>query len=46
MIASNNNHRDYRDSSDGALTVENLSKVYVSAMGKVVSLRNVSSHSE
>jgi putative ABC transport system ATP-binding protein len=42
MIASNNNHRDYRDSSDGALTVENLSKVYVSAMGKVVSLRNVS----
>jgi putative ABC transport system ATP-binding protein len=42
MIVSNNNHRDYRDSSDGALTVENLSKVYVSAMGKVVSLRKVS----
>jgi putative ABC transport system ATP-binding protein len=42
MIVSNNNHRHYRDSSDGALTVENLSKVYVSAMGKVVSLRKVS----
>jgi putative ABC transport system ATP-binding protein len=42
MIVSNNNHRDYRDSSDGALTVENLSKVYVSEMGKVVSLRKVS----
>jgi putative ABC transport system ATP-binding protein len=38
----NNNHRDYSDSSEATLTVENLSKVYVSAMGKVVSLRNVS----
>ena len=42
MIISNNNHSDYTDSSEATLTVENLSKVYVSAMGKVVSLRNVS----
>jgi putative ABC transport system ATP-binding protein len=42
LIISNNNHRDYSDSSEATLTVENLSKVYVSAMGKVVSLRNVS----
>jgi putative ABC transport system ATP-binding protein len=42
MIISNNNYRDYSDSSEATLTVENLSKVYVSAMGKVVSLRNVS----
>jgi len=41
MIISNNN-RDYSDSSETTLTVANLSKVYVSAMGKVVSLRNVS----
>ena len=42
MIISNNNHSDYSDSSEATLSVENLSKVYVSAMGKVVSLRNVS----
>jgi putative ABC transport system ATP-binding protein len=42
MFVSNNNHRDYSDSSDAALTVENLSKIYVSSMGKVVSLTNVS----
>src|SRR6202162_3544548 len=42
MFVSNNNHRDYNDSSEAALTVENLSKVYASAMGKVVSLRKVS----
>jgi putative ABC transport system ATP-binding protein len=41
MTISGNNYRDYRDSSESTLTVENLSKVYVSAMGKVVSLRNV-----
>jgi putative ABC transport system ATP-binding protein len=41
MLVSNNN-RDYSDSSETTLTVANLSKVYVSAMGKVVSLRNVS----
>jgi len=41
MIISNDN-RDYSDSSETTLTVANLSKVYVSAMGKVVSLRNVS----
>ncbi len=41
MIIGVNNHRNYGDSSEAALTVENLSKVYVSAMGKVVSLRNV-----
>ena len=42
MFVSNNNHRDYSDSSDAALTVENLSKIYVSSMGTVVSLTNVS----
>src|SRR5437899_12544074 len=36
------NQPNYTDSSEATLTVENLSKVYVSAMGKVVSLRNVS----
>jgi putative ABC transport system ATP-binding protein len=41
MTISGNNYRDYSDSSESTLTVENLSKVYVSAMGKVVSLRNV-----
>ncbi len=37
-------HEDtfYRRSSESALRVENLSKMYVSSMGKVVSLRNVS----
>ena len=39
---SNTNHRYYVDSTEIALKVENLSKVYVSSMGKVVSLRNVS----
>ena len=33
--------RDYTDSSEITLKVENLSKVYLSSMGKVVSLRNV-----
>jgi putative ABC transport system ATP-binding protein len=42
MFVSNNNYRDYNDSSEATLTVENLSKVYASAMGKVVSLREVS----
>lgn len=32
----------YRGDSESALRVENLSKIYVSSMGKVVSLRNVS----
>src|SRR5919108_5452621 len=32
----------YRVGSESALRVENLSKIYVSSMGKVVSLRNVS----
>ena len=39
---SNTNHQYYVDSTEIALKVENLSKVYVSSMGKVVSLRNVS----
>ena len=39
---SNTNHQYYVDSNEVALRVENLSKVYVSSMGKVVSLRNVS----
>src|SRR5439155_5204827 len=38
---SNTNHQYYVDSTEIALKVENLSKVYVSSMGKVVSLRNV-----
>jgi putative ABC transport system ATP-binding protein len=42
MFVSNNNYRDHSDSSEATLTVENLSKVYASAMGKVVSLRKVS----
>jgi putative ABC transport system ATP-binding protein len=42
MFVSNNNYRDYNDSPEATLTVENLSKVYASAMGKVVSLRKVS----
>jgi putative ABC transport system ATP-binding protein len=41
MFVSNNNYRDYNDTSEATLTVENLSKVYASAMGKVVSLRKV-----
>ncbi|HET7149145.1 MAG TPA: ABC transporter ATP-binding protein [Candidatus Nitrosopolaris sp.] len=39
---SYSNLRDCSDSSEATLTVENLSKVYVSSMGKIVSLRNVS----
>src|SRR6266487_6544746 len=42
MIIGSNNYGDYSDSSEATLTVENLSKVYVSSMGKVVSLRDVS----
>ncbi|MGB6534003.1 MAG: ABC transporter ATP-binding protein [Candidatus Nitrosopolaris sp.] len=42
MIVSNNEHSNYSDSKEITLKVENLSKVYVSAMGRVVSLRNVS----
>ena len=34
--------REYADSSEVTLKVENVSKVYISSMGKVVSLRNVS----
>ena len=36
------NQPNYTDSSEAILKVENLSKVYTSSMGKVVSLRNVS----
>jgi putative ABC transport system ATP-binding protein len=42
MIVTNNDYGNYDDSKDTTLKVENLSKVYVSAMGRVVSLRNVS----
>ena len=42
MIVSNNERSNYSDSKEITLKVENLSKVYVSAMGRVVSLRNVS----
>jgi len=42
MIIGSNNYGDYSDSSEATLTLENLSKVYFSSMGKVVSLRNVS----
>ena len=42
MIISNNNHRNYSDSKEVTLKVENLTKEYVSAMGRVVSLRKVS----
>jgi putative ABC transport system ATP-binding protein len=42
MIVTNNDCRNYDDSKETTLKVENLSKVYVSAMGRVVSLRNVS----
>jgi len=35
------NQPNYTDSSEAILKVENLSKVYTSSMGKVVSLRNV-----
>ena len=36
------NQPNYTDSSEAILKVENLSKVYTSSMGKVISLRNVS----
>lgn len=42
MIRINNNDRNYSDSAEVTLRVENLTKVYVSSMGRVVSLRNVS----
>jgi putative ABC transport system ATP-binding protein len=42
MIVSGNNQPNYTDSSEATLKVENLSKVYASSMGRVVSLRNVS----
>ncbi|HYA85172.1 MAG TPA: ABC transporter ATP-binding protein [Candidatus Bathyarchaeia archaeon] len=42
MIVTNNAYGNYDDSKEITLRVENLSKVYVSAMGRVVSLRNVS----
>ena len=42
MIIRGNNQPNSTDSSEAALKVENLSKVYASSMGKVVSLRNVS----
>jgi putative ABC transport system ATP-binding protein len=42
MIVTNNDYGNYVDSKETTLKVENLSKVYVSAMGRVVSLRNVS----
>ena len=38
----NSTTRDYADSTEVTLKVESLSKVYISSMGKVVSLRNVS----
>ena len=44
MTVTNNAYGNYDDSEEEDITlkVENLSKVYVSAMGRVVSLRNVS----
>jgi putative ABC transport system ATP-binding protein len=44
MTVTNNDHGNYSNPKDEDITlkVENLSKVYVSAMGRVVSLRNVS----
>jgi putative ABC transport system ATP-binding protein len=42
MIINDNNHRNYSDNAEVTLRVENLTKVYVSSMGRVVSLRNVS----
>ena len=42
MIISDNNHRNYSDTKEITLKVENLTKVYASAMGRVVSLRKVS----
>ena len=42
MIVSGYNQPNCTDSSEATLKVENLSKVYASSMGRVVSLRNVS----
>jgi putative ABC transport system ATP-binding protein len=42
MIVTNNDYGNCDGSKETTLKVENLSKVYVSAMGRVVSLRNVS----
>jgi putative ABC transport system ATP-binding protein len=42
MIVTNIDYGNHDDSKETTLKVENLSKVYVSAMGRVVSLRNVS----
>jgi putative ABC transport system ATP-binding protein len=42
MIVTNNDYGNYYDNKETTLKVENLSKVYASAMGRVVSLRNVS----
>jgi putative ABC transport system ATP-binding protein len=42
MIVTNDDYGNYDDSKETTLKVENLSKVYVSAMGRVVSLREVS----
>jgi len=41
-LERNNNKSHPADDSEVTLQVENLSKVYVSSMGKVISLRNVS----
>jgi putative ABC transport system ATP-binding protein len=41
MRVTNNDYGNNDDTNETTLKVENLSKVYVSAMGRVVSLRNV-----
>jgi putative ABC transport system ATP-binding protein len=42
IYSGNSIRKNYIDSTEVILKVENLSKVYASSMGKVVSLRNVS----
>ena len=42
IYGGNRIHQDNVDTTEVILKVENLSKVYASSMGKVVSLRNVS----
>jgi putative ABC transport system ATP-binding protein len=42
MRVTNNDYGNYDDNKETTLRVENLGKVYVSSMGSVVSLRNVS----
>ena len=42
IYSTSNRTQDHIDSTEVILKVENLSKVYVSSMGKVASLRNVS----